>query len=116
MQYKKDQTLKKNDDNKVIKILEVIGDIVFVDYYNDGGSTVINWYAKEMEKSGWLPVGEPWEPKDKYFYIGDGEAVSQSYWNSDAMDIARKNFLGVYPDKESAEKALKDIKIKLGLR
>jgi len=77
------------------------------------GSLIVTF--KEIQENYILPE-EEWEPEiNKPFYfinvLGD---VDSTKWMDESFDNRVKNFLGIYRTKEDAEKALKDIKNKLG--
>lgn len=106
----------KNKDGDERKVLEVFTNTVALSVENDFQSASALYIEKELLDRGYIIPEEVWEPEigDKYYYISILGVISYSLWYDDLTDNKIKNTFGIYKDQESAEKALAEIKIKLG--
>jgi hypothetical protein len=115
MKLKQGDIITNTDGNKA-KILAVCGEAVLrsdLNYFDEAHA----WFTeKELIKDGWQFPKEEWVPKlrEKYWGITHDGFVNSFMWDNDKTDNNIKNFLGIYPNEESAQQALQDIKRKLG--
>jgi len=115
MNLKIGQILTYKENNATRKVLEVFTNTVVISSHTDHNISAGIYSFKEIEEDYILPK-EEWKPEygNYYFFINASGLITQSTWMGDYTEQARKNFLGIYRTKEDAEKALKDIKNKLG--
>ncbi len=115
MNLKIGQIIKHKRYEETRKVLEVLQNLVALSEPEDHES-FWHWRSfKEIEENYILPE-EEWKPgyDEMYWYINaDGNVDYLYHINKDYCNGC-KNFLGIYRTKEDAEKALKDIKNKLG--
>ena len=103
----------REDDKR--KILGICGEVVFLSELKD--FDVFAWIVtkKELETLGWKVEEKDWEPQfnEVYYYISPAGIVRNGTWYRGSMDEGKKEFMGVFPTKEAAEKRLAEIKSKL---
>lgn len=115
MNLKINQVISHKDGSKR-KVLEVFVNTILVSS-SDMFDSVGGIYTQEgLIESGWIIPKEEWQPekREKYWYINESGTVGESHWDGFELDKERKSFLGIYPSKEAAEKALEEIKAKIG--
>ncbi len=117
MNLKIGQKLKYKYDKQIeiVKVLEILPNLVGLSYVRDHESFSHWRTSKEIEDLFEIPE-EEWEPEvgDECWFIDGCGYVYESDWDNSEMDHMRKNFLGRYRTKKDAEKAIEDIKNKLG--
>lgn len=111
---KQGDILQYKDGDGSRKVLGICGDVYFLSEYDDYNSCDAGYTLKEIEEDFILPKSK-WKPKngEEYYYIvGLGEVVNGK-WLDYADDIKCRDFMGVFPDKKSAQKRLEEIKVLL---
>jgi len=116
-------TLKQGDlikDRNGItrKVIETCGTVLHISQMDN-----LTKYCFTADEAGLIEFGytwdtPAWEPEDggDYWFIVIDNVGSPGLkvWNNDPVDIARRDFLGIYETKELAEAALLEIRRKLG--
>lgn len=98
------------------KVLEAFPRMVALSWRNDH-ERMGGWYTeKDLREYGHTWDEPVWEPKydEQYFFVADTGSVGWSSWDDTSYSKAVRDFLGTYPTKAEAEKALAEIKRKLG--
>lgn len=115
MNLKINQIISHTDGSKR-KVLEVGVNTVLVSYEDNFDKIGYITTEKDLITIGWIIPIQLWEPEmnEDYFAIDDDGTVLTATWTDHPIDEGRQNFLGVYKDRKLAEKALEEIKIKLG--
>lgn len=114
MKLKVNQIIK-NKDGREAKVLEVLTNTVLLSDAFDQEKSACWYTVKELIENEYIITKEEWEPLfgETYWFI-DSYVTNCGTWLNDLVDNGRKNFLGIYKSKEDAEKALEEIKKKLG--
>lgn len=111
MNIKIGQILKGEGFVKNRKVLEVLPNVVILDFLDYAGIPCKQIYTyAEIEEHFELPK-EEWEPKkeERYWYINNEGYIYSSIWENDSVDYERINFLGIYQTQELAEQAKEKI-------
>lgn len=106
----------KHKDGREIKVIGICGEAIILDSpFSHCWSNRIAT-EKELLVLGYIIPEEVWKPKDNdmYFFISETGEVGWYYWGNDETDRGIRNFFGVYPTEQAAQKALEEIKSKLG--
>lgn len=74
---------------------------------------IIN-YLKEREEPAPTPVVEEWQNGEVYFFIDDYGDVEESCWWSDELDVAHRDFMGIFATRAAAQEKLAKITKVLG--
>lgn len=105
----------KHKDGSERKVLGICGEAIILD--GPVNNTWSNQIATEQQllANGYIIPQEAWEPKidENYWYL-DWSGVSFTEWRGDAVDKGRRVNMGIFKSESEAEKALEEIKIKLG--
>jgi len=110
--------LIKNRNGKNCKVLGVCGEVVHVSFSINQGSHDEACTEADLKEDGYTWDTPAWEPEigSIYWHVyinGKGE-VEDSVWSNDKIDIARRDFLGIYETEALAKAALLEIRRKLG--
>ena len=115
-------TLKKGDEIKegnglTRKVMEVCGIILHISAANNRNRFSFTSDEESLKELGYTWDTPAWEPEfgQRYWFIyaNAGVDVSASRWHNDNVDLARRDFLGIFETKGLAEEALSEIKRKL---
>ena len=97
------------------RVMEVMTHTVFLSKVNKHNEEFGRFTEQELRVLGFTWEEEKWKPKymDDYFFIHHSGHVWYEVWQDTNLDKARRDFLGVYPTREKAMEALREIKQKL---
>jgi hypothetical protein len=108
----KGQILKDKNDNDRVKVLEILGDIVFISTCHDHERVRSYYTLKEINDRFELPE-EKWIPKDGETYyipdIGTPDLFFSAAWTNDKYDDLRMSRGIVFKTKEEAIAIAKEI-------
>jgi hypothetical protein len=108
--------LIKNEDGINCKVLGVCGEVIHISYPYDHKIYEDTYTESFLKNQGYTWDTPAWEPKmrDVYWHIDERGYISESIWDNDHTDQARRDFLGIYQTEALAEAALLEIRRKLG--
>jgi len=110
--------LIKDKNGETSKVIEVLGQIVFISYSDNFNSCWIHQTEEQLKKQGYTWDTPAWQPEIGELYwaivIGDTGRTARYIWENSSVDRARRDFLGIYKNQKLAEAALLEIRRKLG--
>ena len=114
-------TLKQGDLIKdsvgaTFKVMEVLGQIVFISFSSDFNACWVYQTEEQLKENGYTWDTPAWEPSigEKYWCIGSYGEIMHLSWDDDINDHNRRDFLGIYQTEELGKAALLEIRRKLG--
>lgn len=106
--YKQGDILVNVNDASDEKIVSgICGKAIFLE------DSIYVYTEESLEKFGYKLKQKEWEPKEGniYWYIcSTGKVATGRFGECSSWDTIRKNFLGIFPTRELAEKRLEEIK------
>lgn len=111
---KKNDVLKGKHTGFKKKVLGIIDGLYCLSMQN-ADITVGGWYTPQELERDYVILESKWEPKEgeRYFYITSMGNIDTLTWRDDDSDHNLRDFLGIYPDRNSVEQALAEIKRKI---
>ena len=109
--------LIKNEFGITGRVMEVCGTVLHISKQSDHSKYQYTTDEATLKEHGYTWDTPAWEPEfgQRYWFIyaNAGVDVSASRWHNDNVDLARRDFLGIFETKGLAEEALSEIKRKL---